>query len=65
MSGDPPELAGAILERIVRVLRSHRVLDFAFTGIAETKAELLRWMFIFWVGQVGVMTGILFAFFPR
>jgi uncharacterized protein YukJ len=31
--------------------------------ISETKAELIKWMFIFWVGQVGVILGILFAFF--
>ena len=33
--------------------------------IAEAKADLVRWMFIFWVGQIGVITGILFAFFKR
>jgi hypothetical protein len=33
------------------------------TMIAETKAELIKWMFIFWVGQVGVILGVLFAFF--
>ena len=31
--------------------------------ITDTKAELIKWMFIFWVGQVGVMLGILFVFF--
>ena len=31
--------------------------------LAETKADLVRWMFVFWVGQIGVITGILFAFF--
>ncbi|MFQ5667029.1 MAG: LA_3696 family protein [Candidatus Binatia bacterium] len=31
--------------------------------LSETKADLLRWMFIFWVGQVGALLGILFAFF--
>lgn len=30
--------------------------------IGEAKVELIRWMFIFWVGQIGVLTGILFAF---
>jgi predicted nucleotidyltransferase len=29
---DQPELPGAILERVTAVLRSHQVLDFAFTG---------------------------------
>ena len=30
---------------------------------AEHKADIIKWMFIFWVGQVGVILGILFAFF--
>lgn len=33
--------------------------------IAETKSEIVRWMFIFWAGQIGVMIGILFAFFRK
>ena len=27
--------------------------------IEASKAELIRWMFIFWVGQIAVTTGIL------
>lgn len=30
--------------------------------IAQTKSEIIRWMFIFWMGQIAVLTGILFAF---
>ncbi len=30
--------------------------------IAETKTFLFRWMVIFWVGQIGVLTGTLFSF---
>ena len=33
------------------------------TKIAQSHADLIKWMFIFWVGQIGVMIGILFAFF--
>ncbi|MDP2605046.1 MAG: hypothetical protein Q8S00_21070 [Deltaproteobacteria bacterium] len=33
--------------------------------IADFKADLIRWMFIFCVGQIGVITGILIAFFKR
>ena len=33
------------------------------TEIAQSHADLVKWMFIFWVGQIGVMIGILFAFF--
>ncbi|MBN1479885.1 hypothetical protein JXA70_06420, partial [candidate division KSB1 bacterium] len=32
---------------------------------SSIKAELIKWMFIFWVGQVAVIVGILFAFFKR
>ncbi len=35
------------------------------TKIEQVKAELIKWMFIFWIGQVGVITGILFAFFRK
>jgi hypothetical protein len=33
--------------------------------LATVEANIIKWMFIFWVGQVGVITGILFAFFRR
>ncbi len=33
--------------------------------ISETKADLIKWMLIFWVGQVAVILGILFSFFKR
>lgn len=31
--------------------------------IERVKAELIRWMFIFWAGQIGVLVGILTLFF--
>jgi hypothetical protein len=31
--------------------------------IARVRANLIQWMFIFWVGQIGALLGILFAFF--
>jgi len=34
-------------------------------GMAKLRAELIRWMFLFWIGQVGVILGIIFAFFRR
>jgi len=33
------------------------------TKIADTKAELVKWMFIFWMGQVAVIAGLLAYFF--
>jgi len=32
------------------------------TQIAGTRADLIRWMFIFWVGQIGTLVALLFAF---
>lgn len=33
--------------------------------IHSIKSEIIKWMFIFWVGQIGVLTGILLAFFKK
>lgn len=33
--------------------------------LAAVETTLIGWMFIFWIGQVGVIIGILFAFFKR
>jgi len=29
--------------------------------ISEVKADLIKWMFVFWIGQVAVITGIIIA----
>ena len=31
--------------------------------LANTKAEIIKWMFIFWIGQVAVVAGMLAYFF--
>ena len=33
--------------------------------MAEDKADIIKWMFIFWAGQLGTMTAILFVFFKK
>jgi hypothetical protein len=33
--------------------------------IGTLRAELIKWMFIFWIGQVGAILGILFTFFKK
>lgn len=33
--------------------------------LADTKAELLKWMFIFWAGQIGALIAILTIFFKH
>ena len=32
------------------------------TKIAESKSELIKWMFIFWIGQMTITTGIILLF---
>ena len=54
---------GSVEERFERRLAEE--IGKVCHEIAESKADLIRWMFIFWVGQIGVITGILFAFFKR
>jgi len=31
-------------------------------NISEAKSEIIKWMFIFWASQIGVIVGIFFAF---
>ncbi len=47
------QLRGEMVEQMARLR----------TEISQTRAELIKWMFIFWVGQVGMILGILLAFF--
>lgn len=35
------------------------------TLIADTKADLIKWMFIFWIGQVAVTFGFILIFLKR
>ncbi len=30
--------------------------------VSEVKADIIKWMFIFWIGQLAATAGILFAF---
>ena len=33
--------------------------------LARARADILKWIFIFWVGQISVLTSIMFAFFRK
>ncbi len=35
------------------------------TEIAENKAEMTKWMFIFWIGTIGVLFGVIIAFINK
>ena len=34
-----------------------------FKEMTKNKADLIKWMFLFWAGQLAVILGVLFAFF--
>ena len=56
--GDVIEIAASRFERrLAEELAKLRAEMGAFEG------RITRWMFIFWVGQIGALLGILFAFF--
>jgi predicted nucleic acid-binding Zn-ribbon protein len=60
------EEVGKLNERLTTELSKVNV-EFARVRqeMAELKTDLIRWMFIFWVGQIGAIFGILFAFFRK
>ncbi len=33
--------------------------------LSETKADIIKWMFIFWAGQIGILVAVLDLFFKR
>ena len=65
------EGADALVELLGRVSEGERgdILSIAEEKferrLAVVEANIIKWMFIFWAGQIGVITGILFAFFKR
>ena len=52
------DVRGVLDERLVNLATKADLSDVR-TEMAEMKAELLRWMFIFWLGQVAATIGII------
>ena len=48
-----------------KILATKEDIAVTRTLIADTKAELIKWMFIFWVGQVAVTFGFILLFLKR
>jgi hypothetical protein len=55
----------AELHEQVGTLRAglHEQLGSVRAAMLGSEARITRWMFVFWVGQIGALLGILFAFF--
>jgi len=43
----------------------HKEFSNVRKEIGEAKADSIKWMFIFWIGQVGAMLGILLLFLKK
>ncbi|MDQ7039348.1 MAG: hypothetical protein Q9M35_00210 [Rhodothermus sp.] len=64
-------LDNRITEEVAKLQQQIAAVDNRITAemakmdkrIAEVRADLIRWMFLFWVGQLGTLVAILFAFF--
>ncbi|MBI5574156.1 MAG: hypothetical protein HY919_06360 [Elusimicrobia bacterium] len=66
LQDEPAKAVAEAIEESFEEYQEHQSTILATkVDLAETKAELIKWMFIFWVGQIGVLTGILLAFFKR
>ncbi len=64
------QLRSELVERIESVRseltgRIESVRSELMGKIESVRSELIKWMFLFWVGQIGAVVGILFAFFRR
>jgi hypothetical protein len=35
------------------------------TEMHDLRANFIQWMFVFWIGQIGVFIGLLFTFFRK
>ena len=33
--------------------------------LANVKADIIKWMFIFWIGQIGVIIALLYSFVTK
>lgn len=53
------------LKHDIAVLETRLAERFADveTKLAALRADVIKWMFLFWVGQLTVMTGLFLAFF--
>ena len=54
------KLEGQITELDKRLTKEVSRLD---VSISQVQSNLVRWMFVFWIGQFGMTMGLLFAFF--
>ena len=54
-----------ISEKITEEVKSEAGVLATKEDLANTKADMIKWMFIFWVGQLTAMFGLLYFFFRK
>jgi len=54
------EITSAV-ERKIEHLATKEDLARLDGKVSDVKSEIIKWMFIFWIGQVAVFAGIVFA----
>ena len=55
------QLVSFIETRVVDKFDAKRDSLSTKEDLANTKAEIIKWMFLFWVGQIGVTLGIIYG----
>ena len=49
------------IELITEIGKNRVEIEKIRVEVSASKADTLRWMVIFWIGQIGVLSGIIFA----
>ncbi len=64
---DKAVFSQAIQSKDLEVFRKEMGEKFAEcnTKIAESKSEMIKWMFIFWMGQVAVTVGLVMIYLKK
>jgi len=63
---EPAEVLTSYIEEKIRDEFSDRSQLLATkVDLANTRADLIKWMFIFWIGQVATTLGIVFLFLKK
>ena len=53
------------LKITIRALATKDDVDYLRKAMSEIKADIIRWMLMFWIGQAGATLGLLSLFIKR
>jgi len=54
-----------INEKIQDEVKNETTILATKEDLANTRADMIKWMFIFWVGQLAAMFGLLYFFLKK